>query len=269
MTLLSRSAATLAVAAFNSIAPATQPPGRNAWEELRTGSEAHAILKRRCQTDAGEEILATREGVKSIYLESELHTMAFISGGPSSYGITYTHPTVMFLRNGLYHIEYSSALPGLTFFTFGLKDEKQRAHPYVRFDTRTQKTESISSRSAAVRISFRRTTSEAEEKVGVFGRIVEIFDDATQTLLARRRDYVWLNPNPRGAHGGFMCPTVPEGEQIPISLLAKAINVQNYTCWTSFARARRELVNKHDSAAHNVLLDELNRCQAEYFQRTR
>lgn len=246
-------------------APATQPPDRNAWDGLRPDSEAHVVLKRRCLTDSGEEFLGTLEHVKGIYLESEARTMAFITGDSDGYGISYTNPPYMFLRNGLYYVEYSSELPGAAIFG---RIAGEDGRPYVRFDTITRNKEDVTERTAQVRISFKRTTTEAEENVGVFGRLIEIYDDSSNRTLARRRDYVWLNPNRRGPHGGFMCPTIPEGESFPISFLAKTVNVQGYTCWARFAQAKRMMGKKYDLSVFDKLIKEMNQCEADYFQRT-
>lgn len=249
---------------FSLPATATQPPGKNAWEELRLDSDAYNTMKRKCQEDAGEEFFETRENVRGIYLESDERALSYVSGGPSSYGISYSNPPYMYLRNGLYFIEYGADFGAVR--KFGAVKTKD-GYRYIRFDTKNRNDLPVEDRSTPIRVSYKRTTTDGEERLGVYGRLIEVVDDSTKSILARRRDYVWLNPNRNGPHGGYICPTILEEESFPISFLNKVINVQSYPCRREFEESMRSRKNKNLFSPENeLLLKRMNACQAEYFK---
>lgn len=242
---------------------ATQPPGKNAWEELRPDSEAHVVMKKRCQSEASEEFFGTAEDVKGIFLESEDRALSYIDGSSGSYGVSFANPPYSYLRNGLSYVEYSAGLSAIS--RFGAKPNEQDG-AFRSFDTKTRNTKVAATRSAQIRVSYKRTTSDAEEKIGVFGRLIEVTDDSRNLLLARRRDFVWLNPNRGQAHGGFVCPSLDVGEFLPISFLNKVINVKSYTCWKAFENGVRSTPNRNDSRAIDLLRSQMGACEAQYFK---
>lgn len=247
----------------SGLAHGTQPPGKNAWDELKPNSEAHAVMKQRCQAEAGEEFFATRENIKGIFLESEEHALSYIDGSSNSYGISYSNPPYAYLRNGLKFVEYHSGLAAVSRFEAVPKGDTA---PFRRFDTRTHRTESVANRSAHIRVSYKRTTSDSEEKLGVFGRFIEVTDDTDATVLARRKDFVWLNQDRQGAHGGFVCPTLKEAEHLPISFLNRVINVKTYACWKKFEAERRAMPDKYDIREKDASMSRLQACEASYFK---
>lgn len=214
---------TLFLGSFSQQVFATQPAGVNAWEKMKPESEAYKVMKQKCEQDAGERIFAQRDNVKGIYHESkEAKTLAYITGSTKSYGITYTNPPYMYLGLGLDFVEYSQDLP--TMRSFGsvkiLPDQ-----PYRRFATSSYKTEPVKVRTAPIRVSYKRTTTDSEDAVGIHGRLIEIFDDSTGTLLAQRRDYIYVIGG-NGPHGGLVCPAPQNGERLMTTFLQKVINAE-------------------------------------------
>lgn len=258
------SACSALLALFVSLpAHTTQPPRLNAWDELRPDSEAYAVLKQRCQAEAREEFFAIRENVKGIFLESEDRALSYIVASSTSYGINYAYPPSSYLRVGLSFVEYDSSFAAIRRFEAPPKTD---AGAVRHFDTKTRLTQSVAKRSTNIRISYKRTTSDSEESVGVYGRLIEVTDDATSTVLARRRDFVWLNPDRKGAHGGYMCPTLKEAENFPFTFLNKVLNVSSYTCWTTFENGLRAMANKYDTRARDILMASMQACEASYFR---
>jgi len=254
----------LALSAFAPASFATQNPGSNAWDALRPDSDAYRVIKQRCQADAGEEFYAVAEGVTGLFMDAERGALAHISGGPSSYGISYVNPTYLFRRNGLRFMEIPADLPsGAIFGTNG----GDKDHPYVRVDLTAPRWTPVDERAAQVRIVFKRTTTDEEVKLGVHGRLIEVSEEATGKLLARRRDYVWINPDSRNAHGGYICPTVQEGESLPISFLAKAVNVSTFTCWSAYQAAVAAIRPGDPTGRRSRLIGEMNACQDAYLAR--
>lgn len=249
--------------AMSVTALATQSPGKNAWDELNPASEAYKVMKHRCQQDAGEVIFATREGVKGVFLESDDDALSYITASTISYGITFKHPLYMYGGLGLYYVEYEADLSAIR--RFG-KPKEFDGYQYRRVDTRSFNTEPKKERTTSIRVTYKRTTSELEEKVGVHGRLIEVIDDSTKTLLAQRRDYIWLNPSGRGPHGGFICPTIQDGERLPTTFLNRVINANTYSCTKQAAEARRAMPKKWDHKEHGRISDADFACSKEYYK---
>lgn len=251
----------LTIACFTLHAPAsaTQDPGRDAWSYLSSTSEAHKIMKTRCLAEAREEFFASAENVTAIFLENP-EAWSFIAGSPDFYGISYTNPSYAYLHNGLLAIEFNSSAKHIP-----PSDKNPRHLPFARFDTKTRSISFVGSLSAPVTIRYTVTTSKDEEALGVHGRLIEIIERRNSRLLARRRDFIWINPDSRRSHGGFMCPTPSAGESVPISFVGKAINVQSYKCWQQHEQALKSNTNWR-RINRSRLTDTLNECDALYFE---
>lgn len=220
-------------------------------------------MKQRCEAEAGEAFLATRENVQGLFLDLEDRALSYITGWSASEGINYSHPASSYLRIGLRFVEYDGASAAIQRFEALAKGESGTIR---QFDTRTFSRRSVEKRSATIRLRYKRTTSDAEEKVGVFGRLVEVIDDTGGTVLARRRDFVWLNPDRKGAHGGYMCPTLKEAEHFPFTFLSKVLNVASYRCWSDFENGQRAMTDKFDIAARDALVARMVACEKDYFK---
>lgn len=251
------------VGAMPGTSLATQPPGKNAWEQLNPVSDAYRIMKDRCQLDAGELILATKEEIKGIFHESDDKALSYVTGSPISYGISFTNPPYMYLGLGLYYVEFGADLSAIR--RFG-KPKEFDGYQYRRFDTRSYNTEPSKERTTTIRVSYKRTTTEQEEKVGVHGRLIEVIDDSTKTTLAQRRDYIWLNPTGKGPHGGFVCPTLLDGERLPTSFLNRVINVKTYPCFKMSEDAYREMKNKWDTREMGRINSATLVCSKKYYK---
>jgi len=257
-------AASAAIGTTSISALATQHPDKSAWEELNPASEAYSVMKRKCELDAGEVILETREGVRGVYHESDDNALSYITGSPTSYGISFTNPPYTYLGLGLYYVEFRTDLSAAR--RFGRLKELE-GYLHQRFDTQSYDTTPSKERTTSIKVIYKRTTTDIEERVGVHGRLIEVIDELTNKTLAQRRDYVWLNPNRNGPHGGFVCPTLQHGESLPGTFLNRVVNVNTYPCGKIWEQAMRALPNKRSFQEIGKINAASAACSSQFYKK--
>lgn len=210
--------------------------------------EARSILKEHCLNDAYQEIYKPINNVKSILRIDEYNSDQAFVGGIGKYydhyypagGLHYSNKKYMFFRLGLEEIEFLYP-----------KRIENKVGVFNLYKRETSYRETMKSKYA---IKFISTATPKEERLGIRGRDIEIVDLTNGELLAKRKEYFWINPDSSKAAGGLVCPGITEGQMIPKSFLSRVINKDSYGCWYKY----ESMINKKKRTKM------LGECENEY-----
>ena len=224
------------------------------WERPHSDfiPEARQMMKARCQAEAGEQIFSTIEDVPSFFRIDESPPGRYFVGGidVGSAGVSNTHPHYMFFRLGLDFIE----------FEFGEREKIKTEKTYGRFDLHSRKTEQADKLSSVYAVRFKSIATPSEERLGLHGRQTDVIEIASGKILATRKEFIWLNPDPRRAVGGHLCPSLQRGQATPGSFLSQVINPDSYGCW-------HKTEKDYDFVDLDRRLKKIRACEDEYWQR--
>lgn len=233
--------------------------------------QARKILQARCTEVASEFVYGTAEEVSSLMVRSigpgsgyrSLTASSDYSRAFTSGGVSYTHIHYQYFRIGLLAVEFDAKEVSPSDIASG-----DKAGKIARLDTRTRKMSIHGNRQSNISITYRKISSEEDEKHWVFGREISITDDSKDELLARRKEFFWINQlSDLPRVGSYFCPSLALAESTPQSFFSKVINTKSYACFRAFESAVRALPpsTRFDGSVISGLQSELARCEKEYF----
>ena len=232
------------------------------WEASLGGmsAEAKQLIQRHCTTDAKEVIYSTINDIHSIAVKAEdefSKTNITFSAGLS--GISYTPPQHQFLRLGIFEIE----LDGERLST---QTNNPNSFPVAKFKTHPGYDgvpTFIPKGKATVELRYRGRTTKEEEKLGVYGRGIQVFDTKTQQVLGERVEFFWLS------EGGFksgirpekaLCPSLTlQKESSPASFVGRVINPKSYPCMNNFIYASSVAYTEHQKKLTPEIVRDFNK----------
>jgi hypothetical protein len=216
-----------------------EPPNKPwAFRHPRFTPEAQAILKEKCQTEAGEVIHSIVDDVRGVLREDEpsksrqtgprVGAVSLRQTGATGVAIDHIHPKVMFFQLGLSFVEWE----------LSELDKAKTKKSYGRFDLRARSDEYVDLPKSTVSIRFVDLLGPEERQLGLWGRRIEV--RSRETLLAARTEFFWKNPEIRGWEI-VLCPALQgtDGQASPMSFLSRVINARSYGC---FAKTEQESV---------------------------
>lgn len=261
------------------------------WQSSLGGmsTEAKQLIQSLCTESAKDAVYSTINDVRSISIKAEdefSKTDISISSGSS--GLSYSPPQYQYLRLGIFEIE----LDGRRFSphpnnpnNFPIAKFKQDGSDYSVVPS------FIPKGMATVEVRYRSRTTREEEKLGVYGREITIFDTKTQEVLGERVEYFWLSG------GGFrnvvrhkkaLCPSLTKQVEFsPSSFVGRVINPKTYPCMNTYIDAstnvyaeyqkqltpevmrdmtKFNLVASENKRTNDKLFSELSLCQKEYYK---
>lgn len=196
------------------------------------------LLKPHCDGDTFERVHETVEGVRGIVRVDDRTPGRYFVGG---------------VHHGTMHPHYMLGGMGLEFIEFELypEEREKRKAQFGRFDLRTQNYSYIDKLSVSLIVKFDHAGSIDEEKLGVLGRRITVYDATTGKIYGEQQE--WFGR----IVGGCREPQKQwRGHE---SLLFKVINPKTYRC-----RSSEVLGTSKDS---KVRLESFEACEKAYWKR--
>lgn len=211
--------------------------------ELLHADRKH-VFESRCEKDASEAFVSPAENIVGILrIDVTPPGLSFV-GGMDAAG--NSHPHYMFFRLGLDFIEFESALG---------PSEKLRATIRVgRFDLHERSYTYHDNVTAKVGVKFENIGTIEEERLGVRGRRITVYDLQTGKVHATRSEFF--------ARRIGVCPELTKGQSTPISFLSRAINPTSYGCW-------HRTENKADFVQLDKRTKAIEQCHSSYWDSRR
>jgi len=187
-----------------------------AWETaLPRDPELKSLIEKRCSENAKEEVFASVQGAPPVFLEIQgSHAFQDIYLSTTLSGLGYTKLWYRIWPN----VEADAQL-------FGDPKSNTGNLPVVLFRNYGQPIYQ-SERSAKIILTFKRESTDDEERVGLYGRTVLVYDSRSDKLLGRRTEFFWLSPP--GFRNGVrqelaICPMLKKGENSPYSFIGSIL----------------------------------------------
>lgn len=243
----------------------TMPPWK--FKDPYFTEQARAILEARCTEVAGEFLYGTAEDVSSVFVRSigpgsGYRSLTASSDGRAyrNYGVSYTHLHYQYFRIGLSTVEFDATEVSPSDVS------GSKTGNVARLDTKTRRMSLHDDRQSSISITYKKISSEEDERHWIFGREISINDDSKGTVLARRKEFFWINQiSDLPRVGSYFCPSLELAESTPHSFFSKAINTKSYVCYRAYQSAVRAQAKRFDGSGISGLQAELARCEAEYF----